>query len=93
MALPTGECRRLAKHADARDACSACYASLMHALKRLKDDGLLSRLDGKIAIGQGWKGQCPKLGVGACTSRAEHTVKGCPPTARDIYDSLSELLI
>lgn len=93
MALPTGECRRLAKHADARDACSACYASLMHALKRLKDDGLLSRLDDKIAIGQGWKGQCPKLGVGACTSRAEHTVKGCPPTARDIYDSISELLI
>ncbi len=93
MALPTGECRRLAKYADAKDACSACYASLMHALKRLKDDGLLSGLDEKIAIGQGWKGKCPHLGVGACTSKAEHSVKGCPPTARQIYDSLSEFMM
>lgn len=92
MPQPTGACRSLAKYADANNACSACYASLMHALKRLKDEGIINRLDSKVAIGQGWKGKSTELGVGACTSCAKFNVKGCPPTAKAIYDTLSDLL-
>lgn len=91
MPLPTGACRSLSKYADAKDACSACYASLMHALKRLKEDGLINRLESKVAIGQGWKDKETNIGVGKCTSCAKINVKGCPPSAKAIYDSLSDL--
>ena len=57
-----------------------------------EDEGIINRLDSKVAIGQGWKGKSTELGVGACTSCAKFNVKGCPPTAKAIYDTLSDLL-
>ena len=84
--------QRLAKYTAADDACSACFASLIHALKRLDEEGLLYSLDKKIAIGQGYKGKSPELGVGACCMGAEHGVKGCPPKAEDILKMLRAYL-
>ena len=82
----------LAKYTDADEACSACYASLIHALKRLDDEGGLGKLKGRrIAVGQGWRGKSMDIGSGACCQKALHGVKGCPPSASDILDMLNNL--
>ncbi len=79
--------QRLAKYAAPRDACSACYGSLIHALKRLDDKGYLRRLEEKsICIGQGYKGEEGEIGVGQCTCKFAKYVKGCPPKAIDFYN-------
>ncbi len=70
------------------DSCSACYAALIPALDRLQQEGLLEQLDGKIAIGQGFRGKTGRLGVGRCTEGFEVSVPGCPPTEEEIYDIL-----
>ena len=90
---PTGIAKRLAAYTDPIDACSACYAALIHALKRLDDDGVLHKLDKKkIAIGQGWREKSPELGCGACCSKAIKTVTGCPVRADNILTMLRSLL-
>ncbi len=90
---PKGTVARLSRYTDADDACSACYASLIHALKRLDEEGLLYKLNGKkIACGQGWKGKHTTFGSGACCMNAEHFVKGCPPTASNILTMLEEAI-
>jgi len=67
-------------------ACSACYSSLVYALHRL---GGRVRPDGKIHIGQGFKGKTGKgTGIGICTQGFTNCVKGCPPKATDIIDAL-----
>lgn len=87
-----GYARRLKQYTDARSACSCCYANLIHALKRMEDDGSIKYLKGrKVAIGQGWKGRAPEVGVGACCSKAVHSVVKCPPSASDIMTLLSSL--
>lgn len=78
----------LARHVEARDACSACYANLIYALARLDDEGMLGWLEDKICIGQGFKGKSGKLGVGQCTCGFEKYVRGCPPSAMDCYREL-----
>jgi hypothetical protein len=65
---------------DERGACSACYANLVSALMTLDD----MAGNGTICVGQGFRGQHGKLGCGNCTSRFEHSIKGCPPTTADI---------
>ncbi len=70
------------------DSCSACYAALIPALDRLQQEGLLEQLDGKIAIGQGFRGKTGRLGVGRCTQDFTVSVPGCPPTEEEIYDIL-----
>lgn len=73
-------------------ACSACYGSLVHALKRLREKGKLERLPRKIHIGQGYRGKkLPYIGVGQCTGDFLHTVPGCPPQARKIVEFLEQL--
>ena len=90
---PTGMAQRLAGYTAPDNACSACFASLIHALKRLDDEGLLSSLGKeKIAVGQGYKGKCPAIGSGSCCSSASVFVKGCPPKADDILAMLKKLL-
>ena len=90
---PRGTARELAKYTAPQDACSACFASLVHALKRMDDENLLRRLGNiKIAIGQGYKGKCPDIGVGACCMGAKTSVKGCPPKADDILAMLKTLV-
>lgn len=71
------------------DSCSACYSSLVGALCRLDEEGLLDRLDTRIGIGQGMRGKTGKLGVGMCTSGFEKCIYGCPPEEEQIYRELA----
>ena len=55
--LPSRKVQKLSKYADAKDACSACYANLIRALSRLDDEGLLYKFKSNpVLIGQGYKG-------------------------------------
>jgi len=77
---------RLTKRVEASDACSACYGSLVHALKRLDENGLLNSINTKILIGQGYKGQLiDGLGIGNCTSKCTSHLQGCPPSAVQVF--------
>lgn len=79
----------LAEYVTEQNACSACYGSLIHALARLKEQGLLGQLDRKIYIGQGYRGkQGQGIGVGRCAMGFEHHIDGCPPKAKEIIDFL-----
>ncbi|SET09606.1 Uncharacterized conserved protein, DUF362 family [Natronincola peptidivorans] len=82
---------RLAKHVVQKDACSACYGSLIHALQRLEDKGKLGRLKEKIYIGQAFqKESLEGLGIGLCTKEFSNNIMGCPPKAKDIVKYLEE---
>ncbi|GHS85624.1 hypothetical protein AGMMS49957_02080 [Synergistales bacterium] len=85
------EARRLSAYIDEKSACSACYASLIHALFRTDERNLSGLLGaGKIKIGQGWRGVTAEgLGVGDCASGCARVVPGCPPNALDISRELS----
>ena len=74
------------------ESCSACYGYLMPALDRLKEEGLLKKLDTKIAIGQGFRGKSGMLGIGNCTAKFVCHLKGCPPTETEIYEFLKTYL-
>jgi uncharacterized protein (DUF362 family) len=83
---------QLARYTDARAACSACYGGLLHALKRLSDQGLLARLPGTVCVGQGFRGSsCDGVGIGVCTRGFRRTVPGCPPTAGAVLEFLRGL--
>ncbi len=87
-----GEAKRLSVHTSPIDACSACYAALIHALKRLEDENGLGRLKGRtIAIGQGYSDKAPEIGVGACCRKAGTGVAGCPASADSILQMLRGL--
>lgn len=75
------------------ESCSACYGYLIPALDRLRSEGLLDRLHTKICIGQGYRGSEGELGIGQCTAKFAHTVKGCPPTETQIYEFLKGYLL
>lgn len=70
------------------DSCSACYASLVGALWRLREEGLLDKLDEPIGIGQGMQGKKGRLGVGRCTKDFDVCIMGCPPEEEKIYEEL-----
>lgn len=90
---PSNKAAKLAKKAEAKDACSACYGSLIHALNRLDEQGKLSLLKKKILIGQGYQDQKEEgLGIGQCTSGCPEYLKGCPPKAIDIVHFLEDHL-
>lgn len=78
---------------DEVESCSACYANLIPALKRLEDENLLHRLPEKICIGQGFRDKTGKLGCGDCTASFDQYIPGCPPEEDDIYDFLHHYLI
>jgi uncharacterized protein (DUF362 family) len=83
--------KKLAAKVKAKDACSACYGSLIHALKRIERTGQLGKIAGMIKIGQGYQGEeISGIGIGSCCSRADGYVKGCPPSARAILGFLEE---
>jgi uncharacterized protein (DUF362 family) len=78
--------RRFAKHIDEQNACSACYAALICALRQM---GSVSAKTGTIKIGQSFRDQkCAGIGVGNCCSGCDRYVPGCPPTAAQILDLL-----
>jgi uncharacterized protein (DUF362 family) len=86
---PSMEVKELAKKIVEKNACSACYGSLIHALHRLKENGKLGKIKGKIHIGQGFRGNTFEgIGIGNCTSGCNNYIKGCPPAAKDILDFL-----
>jgi coenzyme F420-reducing hydrogenase gamma subunit len=75
----------------AREACSACYGSLLHALKRIDKTGQLDKIAGTIKIGQGYQGEdFAGVGIGSCCSGTDKNVKGCPPSAKEILNFLAE---
>ena len=75
---------RYKKFIDERDACTACYAALIHALHRLGKTPPET-----IHIGQGFKGEQENgTGIGNCTGGFSRCVKGCPPKAADIIKFL-----
>lgn len=81
--------QRLAKFANEKSACSACYANLIHAFARLDGEGKLRSLKSPVCIGQGWRGvQKEGIGVGKCTEGFSYSVVGCPPNARKILEFL-----
>lgn len=75
------------------ESCSACYGYLIPAMDRLKQEGLLEKLDTRIAIGQGYQNKTGRLGIGRCTSCFEHSLKGCPPTEEQMYEFLKEYIM
>lgn len=88
-AQPTNRAQVLAKYTDAQDACSSCYANLIAALDRLDNEGLLAGSNLKVCIGQKFRGKgFEGVGVGNCTRGLTHTVKGCPPSADEMYEFL-----
>lgn len=86
----SGKAAKLGRSVQADQACSACYANLIHALKRLEEKGGISRLH-ELRIGQGWKNKTfDGLGIGVCCKGATRHVPGCPPDASDILAALRE---
>lgn len=75
------------------ESCSACYSMLIAALKKLKEEGILERLDEKVCIGQGYHGKTGKLGVGRCTKLFDYSVEGCPPDETKIYEGLRQYIL
>jgi uncharacterized protein (DUF362 family) len=90
---PSRRVQQLSRHIVEDSACSACYGSLIYALERLNEKGLLNRLKEKLYIGQNFKNkQYDGIGIGSCTSGFDKCVKGCPPKARDIVEYLESLI-
>lgn len=83
----------LAKYVVEKDACSACYGSLIYALERLRERGQLDGLKARLYIGQGFRGQkLDGIGIGSCTRGCSANIPGCPPKAKDIVEFLEGLL-
>ena len=81
---PTGTVAHLTRNVHERQACSACFASLVRALYASGGSS-----DEDIYIGQGWQGrELDGLGVGRCCAGASTCVMGCPPTAEAIAQTL-----
>lgn len=80
------------KMIEEKQACSACYGTLIHALERLRERGELDSVREKLYIGQYFRGKTGSegLGIGICTSGFREYVKGCPPKAKDIIDFLTD---
>ena len=89
----TRKVQRLARYVHPKDACSACYANLIHALARLESHQNLTRfISSPICIGQGYQGQTGFLGIGQCTCQMQHFLGGCPPSTSDILRFLQEFI-
>ncbi|SDC36751.1 MULTISPECIES: DUF362 domain-containing protein [unclassified Candidatus Frackibacter] len=82
---------RLAQYIVEKEACSACYGSLIHALQRIDDKYGLPK-DTQVYIGQGWQEESISgIGIGRCTGQAKDHISGCPPEAKRIVDKLIEI--
>lgn len=90
---PSRRVQQLSRHIIEDSACSACYGSLIYALERLYEKGILDRLKEKLYIGQNFKNaRHDGIGIGTCASGFDKCVKGCPPKARDIVKYLESLI-
>ncbi len=85
--------KRLVRNVEESKACSACFGNLVHALKRMDEEGRLNNISEKIYIGQGYKDkQLKGIGIGICTNGADRNIAGCPPKTRDIIDELEKII-
>ena len=83
--------RELSGYIAPKDACSACYGMLIHALDKLDRQGLAWGHQQKICIGQGYQGvEGEEIGVGKCTKGCLKSLIGCPPTAEKMMQFLEE---
>ena len=92
----TNRIQKLASHTKEKEACSACYGSLIHALARLQEDGKLPRSFPPLAIGQGYRNRnsiTGAIGIGNCTKNFQHCCPGCPPKASEIRAFLEKILL
>jgi len=80
----------LTQFAEEKDACSACYGSLIYALDWLNDAGKLKKGLPPIGIGQGYQGKEGGIGMGRCTSCFCKSLAGYPPRAAEIVSFLRE---
>lgn len=86
---PTKKAASLARSVQQKDACSACFGSLIHALNRIQEKRPVPKLTKPIVIGQGFKNvKADAIGIGNCASGCSSYVKGCPPKAIDIVNEL-----
>jgi uncharacterized protein (DUF362 family) len=85
--------QKLATAVDERQACSACYGSLIHALHRLTGDYTLKDFPEKLKIGQGFRG-CKGAGpgIGTCTRGLEPHLEGCPPKALEMKRFIEQIM-
>lgn len=84
---------RLVRNVKESNACSVCYGNLVHALKRLDEQGKLGMLREELYIGQGYKDkEIEGIGIGVCTRGAGLNVPGCPPEAKEIVKILSSCI-
>lgn len=85
---------KLASHINASNPCEQCYQNLLQALSLLDKDNLLDKLPTKLFIGQGWREFSENgIGIGRCTSKFEHYVRGCPPSPQKSYEFLKEFIL
>jgi len=95
MPTTTGEFKhtlkvsRLKKYIEEDSACSACVGNLLRSLHSLENTGILKNFDENIAVGQGFKGKNPPLGIGKCAC-SDYLCKGCPPTSLEISEYLKK---
>lgn len=86
-----GDAAAFKRYIDEKQACSACYASLIHALRRLGEQGKLKQLIEALAIGQGFKEMAKhQIGIGSCTAGLSTHIPGCPPDPRAILAFLED---
>ena len=88
---PAGKVKQIAGLIDEKNACSACYASLVFALSRLKPSE--KTFAKKICIGQGFRGKAGRIGAGLCTAGFKFTCPGCPPTGGEILKYLKSVTL
>ncbi len=74
---------------DADKACSACYGNLLSALICMAEAG--TPMDACVSVGQGFRGRDGAMGCGNCTQGFEAYVKGCPPTADEIFTQFTAI--
>lgn len=87
----TRRVRELAQYVLPKEACSACYGSLIYALNRLHEEGILKeKTKGSLAIGQGYRGKNGDIGIGQCTCQFAKSISGCPPKAVDMLEFLKK---
>ena len=87
---PSGIVSRLTKNVEQKDACSACYGNLVHALYRMEHK-YSNTCREHICIGQGFKDKfIDGIGIGRCCNCASQQVMGCPPSAEAIVRFLMD---
>ena len=93
--LPSDILTEICQNVEDVESCSACYASLVPVLRRLRDEGKLEKvmevLGCRISIGQGNQGRTGTFGVGNCCRNFDSFVPGCPAESREIYEFLLKL--